>query len=102
RLLAEQAQARAVWFQNSVRGAAGLTIAVYVAQRASLKHAFWVVLGTLSVLRSNALGTGATIVQAVLGTAVGIVVGGLLIVAIGAGRALLLAPLPVAIVLSVD
>src|SRR2546423_632415 len=31
RLLAEQARARGVWFQNSVRGAAGLTIAVYVA-----------------------------------------------------------------------
>jgi len=89
-----------VWFQNSVRGAAGLTIAVYVAQRASLQHAFWVVLGTLSVLRSNALGTGATIVQAVVGTAVGIVVGGLLIVAIGADRALLWALLPLAILIA--
>jgi uncharacterized membrane protein YccC len=97
RLLAEQARARGVWFQNSVRGAAGLTIAVYVAQRASLQHAFWVVLGTLSVLRSNALGTGATIVQAVAGTAIGIVVGGLLIVAIGADHALLWAVLPFAI-----
>jgi uncharacterized membrane protein YccC len=100
RLLAEQAQARAVWFQNSVRGAAGLTVAVYVAQRASLQHAFWVVLGTLSVLRSNALGTGATIVQAVAGTAIGIVIGGLLIVAIGADRALLWALLPLAILVA--
>lgn len=100
RLFAEQAQARAVWFQNSVRGAAGLTIAVYVAQRASLQHAFWVVLGTLSVLRSNALGTGATIVQAVAGTAVGIVVGGLLIVAIGTDRALLWALLPLAVLIA--
>ncbi len=100
RLLAEQAQARAVWFQNSVRGAAGLTIAVYVAQRASLQHAFWVVLGTLSVLRSNALGTGATVVQAVVGTAVGIVVGGLLLVAIGADRTLLWALLPLAVLLA--
>jgi uncharacterized membrane protein YccC len=100
RLLAEQARARAVWFQNSARGAAGLTIAVYVAQRASLQHAFWVVLGTLSVLRSNALGTGATIVQAVAGTAVGIVIGGLLIVAIGTDRALLWALLPLAILIA--
>jgi uncharacterized membrane protein YccC len=99
-LLAEQARARAVWFQNSVRGAAGLTIAVYVAQRASLQHAFWAVLGTLSVLRSNALGTGATIVQAVAGTAIGIVVGGLLIVAIGTDRALLWALLPLAILIA--
>jgi uncharacterized membrane protein YccC len=100
RLLAEQGRTRAVWFQNSVRGAAGLTIAVYVAQRASLQHAFWVVLGTLSVLRSNALGTGATIVQAVAGTAVGIVAGGLLIVAIGADRSLLWALLPLAVFLA--
>src|SRR5439155_1025101 len=47
-----------VWFQNSVRGAAGLAVAVYIAQRTGLQHGFWVVLGTLSVLRSNALGTG--------------------------------------------
>jgi uncharacterized membrane protein YccC len=100
RLLIEQASARGVWFQNSLRGAAGLTIAVYVAQRASLQHAFWVVLGTLSVLRSNALGTGATIVQAVVGTAIGIVVGGLLLVAIGADRTLLWALLPLAVLLA--
>jgi uncharacterized membrane protein YccC len=100
RLLAEQARARAVWFQNSVRGAAGLAIAVYVAQRASLQHAFWVVLGTLSVLRSNALGTGATILQAVVGTAIGIVAGGALIVAIGTDRELLWALLPLAVFLA--
>jgi uncharacterized membrane protein YccC len=99
-LLSEQARARAVWFQNSVRGAAGLAIAVYVAQRASLQHAFWVVLGTLSVLRSNALGTGATIVQAVVGTALGIIVGGLLVVAIGAEHGLLWAVLPLAVFLA--
>jgi uncharacterized membrane protein YccC len=100
RLLAEQARARAVWFQNCVRGAAALTIAVYVAQRASLQHAFWVVLGTLSVLRSNALGTGATIIQAVVGTAIGIAVGGVLIVAIGTDRTLLWALLPFAILIA--
>ncbi len=46
-LLAEHARLRSVWFRNSLRGATALTIAVYVAQRASLQHAFWVVLGTL-------------------------------------------------------
>lgn len=53
RLLAEHTRLRSVWFRNSVRGSVGLTIAVYVAQTASLQHAFWVVLGTLSVLRSK-------------------------------------------------
>ena len=89
-----------MWFENSVRGAAALTIAVYVAQRASLQHAFWVVLGTLSVLRSNALGTGATIIQAVAGTAVGIVAGGLLVSAIGVDHGSLWALLPFAVFLA--
>ncbi len=100
RLLAEHARLRSVWFRNSVRGTVGLTIAVYVAQRASLQHAFWAVLGTLSVLRSNALGTGSTILQAVAGTAAGIVVGSALIVAIGTTHALLWAVLPVAVLVA--
>jgi hypothetical protein len=43
-----------------------------------LQHGFWVVLGTLSVLRSNALGTGRSILSALAGTAVGILAGALL------------------------
>jgi uncharacterized membrane protein YccC len=100
RLLAEHARLRSVWFRNSIRGAAALTIAVYVAQRASLQHSFWVVLGTLSVLRSSALGTGSTIVQAVAGTALGIVVGGVLVAAIGTSHGLLWAVLPIAVLLA--
>ncbi len=100
RLLADHTRLRSVWFRNSVRAAAALTIAVYVAQRASLQHAFWVVLGTLSVLRSNALGTGSTILQAVAGTAAGVVVGGGLVAAIGTSHGLLWAILPVAVMLA--
>jgi uncharacterized membrane protein YccC len=100
RLLAEHARLRSVWFRNSVRGAAALTIAVYVAQRASVQHAFWVVLGTLSVLRSSALGTGSTILQAVAGTTVGIVVGVGLLLAIGSDEAVLWAVLPFAVLLA--
>ena len=66
---------RSVWFRNSVRGAVGLAIAVFIAQRTGLQHSFWVVLGTLSVLRSNALGTGWSVLSALAGTAVGIVIG---------------------------
>jgi uncharacterized membrane protein YccC len=100
RLLAERARWRSVWFRNSVRATAALTIAVYVAQRASVQHAFWVVLGTLSVVRSNALATGATIVQAVAGTTVGIVVGVGLILAIGTNEPVLWAVLPFAVLLA--
>ena len=99
-LAVEHATFGSVWFQNSVRGAAGLAIAVFIAQRTGLQHGFWVVLGTLSVLRSNALGTGWSIVSALAGTAVGIVVGALLVIGIGTHEAVLWGVLPVALLLA--
>jgi uncharacterized membrane protein YccC len=98
-LTVEHASARSVWFRNSVRGAAGLAVAVYIAQRSGLQHGFWVVLGTLSVLRSNALGTGWSIVSALAGTAVGIVVGAALVIGIGTHHSVLWAVLPLAVLL---
>jgi hypothetical protein len=44
-----------------------------------VQHGFWVVLGTLSVLRSNAVATGSTVLRALLGTAAGFVVGAALL-----------------------
>jgi uncharacterized membrane protein YccC len=99
-LAVEHANVRSVWFQNSVRGAAGLAVAVYIAQRTGLQHSFWVVLGTLSVLRSNALGTGRSIVSALAGTAVGLVAGALLVIGIGTHEAVLWGVLPLAILLA--
>src|SRR5439155_10626799 len=72
-LAVEHASVGSVWLQNSVHGAVGLAVAVYIAQRTGLQHGFWVVLGALSVLRSNALGTGWSILSALAGTAAGIV-----------------------------
>src|SRR5947208_5210268 len=99
-LAVEHASPRSVWFQNSIRGAAGLALAVYIAQRTGVQHGFWVVLGTLSVLRSNALGTGWSILSALAGTAVGIVIGALLVIAIGTHEAVLWGVLPVAVLLA--
>jgi uncharacterized membrane protein YccC len=86
-----------VWLRNSVRGGIGLAGAVLVAELSSTQHAFWVVLGALSVLRSNALTTGETIARAIGGTAVGLVVGGTLVWLIGTNHALLWALLPLVI-----
>jgi uncharacterized membrane protein YccC len=91
---------RSASFRNSLRGAVGLAAAVLIGQLASLQHSFWVVLATLSVLRSNALGTGSTVLQALAGTAAGIVIGAALIVAIGTDKAVLWALLPPAILLA--
>jgi uncharacterized membrane protein YccC len=99
-LAVEHTTLRSVWFQNSVRGAIGLAVAVYIAQRSGLQHGFWVVLGTLSVLRSNALGTGWSVLSALAGTAVGIVAGALIVIGIGTHEAVLWAVLPVAILLA--
>ncbi|MGZ4415031.1 MAG: FUSC family protein [Gaiellaceae bacterium] len=100
RFAVEHAGIRSVWFRNSVRGAVGLAVAVYIAQRAGLQHSFWVVLGTLSVLRSNALSTGWSVLSALAGTAVGIVLGAALVIAIGTHDYVLWAVLPVAILVA--
>ena len=86
-----------VWLHNSVRGAIGLGLAVLVANLATLQHSFWVVLGTLSVLRSNALNTGQSIVRALLGTAAGFVVGAALLVLVGTNTTALWILLPFAV-----
>jgi uncharacterized membrane protein YccC len=99
-LALEHASVRSVWLQNSVRGGVALGVSVFIAQRAGVQHGFWVVLGTLSVLRSSALATGWSIVTALGGTAVGIVVGALLVVAIGTHHAVLWAVLPFAVLLA--
>jgi hypothetical protein len=91
---------RSVWFRNSVRGAAGLAIAVAVVEVTDVEHGFWVVLGTLSVLRSNALGTGATALRAVGGTAIGFVVGSAIMVGVANHTVLLWVLLPLAVLLS--
>ena len=96
----EHASARSVWFRNSVRGAAGLAVAVFIAQKSGLQHSFWVVLGTLSVLRSNALGTGRTILSALAGTAAGILVGAAILIPVGGNQTALWAILPVAVLIA--
>jgi uncharacterized membrane protein YccC len=89
-----------VWLHNSVRGAIGLGLAVFVANRTGVQHSFWVVLGALSVLRSNALSTGQSILRALGGTVVGFVVGAALLAAIGTNATLLWFLLPIAILLA--
>jgi uncharacterized membrane protein YccC len=94
------ASVRSVWFVNSLRGAVSLGAAVAVADLGSLQHGFWVVLGTLSVLRTSAASTGATAFVALAGTALGFVVGGLLLLAIGSGSTALWVALPVAVLVA--
>jgi Fusaric acid resistance protein-like len=100
RLVSDHTSLRSVWFLNSARGAVALAVAVAVADLTNVQHAFWVVLGTLSVLRTNAAGTGATALRAIAGTVLGFFIGGGLILAIGSHPAALWAALPVAVLVA--
>ncbi|HEX3737772.1 MAG TPA: FUSC family protein [Solirubrobacterales bacterium] len=99
RIVGSHRSMRSVWLRNSVRGAAGLALAVLVARVTDAENGFWVVLGTISVLRSSALATGTTVVEAITGTVIGIVVGGLIVAALGSDPGLLWAVLPFAVLL---
>jgi uncharacterized membrane protein YccC len=86
-----------VWLHNSARGAIGLAVAVLVADLSGVQHSFWVVLGTLSVLRSNALSIGQNVLRGLTGTVVGFVVGAGLLAVIGSNTTLLWFLLPPAV-----
>jgi uncharacterized membrane protein YccC len=91
---------RSVLLRNSVRGGVALALAVLIALEASLQHGFWVVLGTLSVLRSNALGTGVSVVTALVGTSLGLLIGVGIVLAAGTDEWILWTLLPVAVLLA--
>ncbi|MFL6094547.1 MAG: FUSC family protein [Blastococcus sp.] len=86
-----------VWLRNSLRGAVALGGAVLVADLSGAQHSFWIVLGALSVLRSNALSTGQSVVRGLVGTTIGFVIGGALVLLLGTNPVVLWALLPVAI-----
>jgi hypothetical protein len=73
---------------------------VLVASETGVQHSFWVILGALSVLRSNALNTGQTVVRGLAGTAAGVVVGAALLAVIGTNTTLLWLLLPVAVLVA--
>ncbi|HEX5301736.1 MAG TPA: FUSC family protein [Streptosporangiaceae bacterium] len=96
-VLVRHASFRSVWFLNSLRGSLALAAAVLVADVSGVQHGFWVVLGTLSVLRTNAASTESTALRALGGTVAGFAVGALLLLGIGTGTAALWTALPIAL-----
>ena len=100
RVATHHATVRSVWFVSSLRGALALAAAVAIADASSVQHGFWVVLGTLSVLRTSAAATGATALRGLLGTALGFVVGAILLLVIGTSTAALWVTLPIAVLVA--
>jgi uncharacterized membrane protein YccC len=100
RLAARHASIRSALFRSSARGAVALAAAVAIADITDVQHGFWVVLGTLSVLRTNAAATGATVLRALAGTVLGVAVGAALVLAIGTGQTALWIALPIAVLVA--
>jgi uncharacterized membrane protein YccC len=100
RIVRTHLEPRSPVLHNSLRVGIGLALSVLLARSLSLSHAFWVVLGTLQVLRTSALGTGRTTVQALAGNVVGFVVGGLFAVLVGNNSLLMWGALPFTVFLA--
>ena len=96
-VLTRHASIRSVWFLNSLRASVALAAAVLVADVSGVQHGFWVVLGTLSVLRTSASSTEGTALRALGGTVIGFVIGALLLLGIGTSTPALWVALPIAI-----
>jgi uncharacterized membrane protein YccC len=95
--IASHLHRHSVWLHNSLRGAIGLAIAILIAEEIAVEHSFWVILGTLSVLRSNALNTGQNALRAVLGTAAGFILGAIVVELAGTNVTLLWFLLPLSL-----
>lgn len=88
------------WLRNALRSGLALALAVAVVEITGVGHGFWVVLGTLTALRIDVLGTGKTALQAILGTIGGFVVGTAIILLVGDNPTVYWILLPIAIFLS--
>ncbi len=89
---------RSVTLQNSLRLAAGLAIALVLGGVFEVENGFWVLFATLSVVRTSAPMTGASALQAVLGTVIGFAIALPLLLAIGTSGDLHLYVLPIVMV----
>lgn len=76
------------WLRNSIRSAVGLAIAVLVINITGVAHGFWVLIGVMSVLRYDAVGTRRFALLAVVGTVVGVVVASLIVLNVDSSRTL--------------
>jgi uncharacterized membrane protein YgaE (UPF0421/DUF939 family) len=99
-LLLPQLSLRSVWFRNCLRAGLALALSVLVAKVTDIGHAFWVVLATLSILRSNVVTTGTTVVSALVGTLAGFLLASVAITILGPHPLWLWMSLPVAVFLA--
>lgn len=100
RRLAAHLTPRSVYFQNAVRLALGLAAARLIADLLDLSHGFWVLLATLSLMRTSAVASGLALVPAFLGTIGGALVAAAVLALIGDDTIVYAVVLPIAMVVS--
>ncbi len=88
---------RSVAARNALRTGVGLALAVAATHLFPIQHGFWVVLGAIVVLGSSALTTGTKVVRAMIGTAIGVVLGAVLIATAGVNPVMLWTLLPIVV-----
>lgn len=95
-----QMSLRSVWVRNAARAAVAIAAAIAIADVTNLQHGFWVVLGTLAVLRTSAAATGVNAWWALLGTVAGVLIGSGVVLGIGIGSGALWAAFVVAVLVA--
>ncbi len=98
--LAAQLHPSSPWFRNSARSSLGLGLGILVVSLTGVDHGFWVLLGVISILRFDALGTRRFAFQAIVGTVIGVAVGTVIVVVLVDRPTALWVLLPLAVFLS--
>lgn len=74
-VLRDQFTLQSPWFRTSIRTGLAIGLGVLVVGMLDLQHGFWVLLGTITALRMDAVTTWRTALQSFAGTVVGFLVG---------------------------
>jgi uncharacterized membrane protein YccC len=74
---------RSVYLQNAIRLAVGLAVARIVAGVLALAHGFWVLLATLSLMRTSAVASRGVLLRAFTGTIFGAIIAAVLLTLVG-------------------
>ncbi|MGY4767147.1 FUSC family protein [Kribbella sp. CWNU-51] len=90
---------RSVYLQNAVRLAVGLAVARVVAGVLDLSHGFWVLLATLSLMRTSAVADRAVFLRGFVGTVGGALVAAGLLALVGPDHDVLAWALPLVMML---
>ena len=99
-IILSQLNARSPWLRNALRSSIGLGLAVLVVQITGVEKGFWVLVGVISILRFDAVGTRRFALQAVAGTIAGVVVATALVFMVGQQEWVLWVILPVFVFLA--